>query len=134
MPFPIALLSHPAGAYGFLVIAVAGLFYGGLGRVFVPAFTGVAAALLTALAFLHQAPNPLALSLLAVGLLLVTAEFLLPTAGAAGLTGFAANVGGSWLLLAGVEPLPLRLLLAFVGAIALAIVVARTMRRCTLPR
>jgi len=134
MPFPIALLAHPAGAYGFLVIAVAGIFYGALARAFVPAFTGVAAALLTALAFLHAVPNGLGLGLLAVGLLLVTAEFLLPTYGAAGLTGFVATVGGSWLLLGNLEPLSVRLLLALVGASGLAIVVARTMRRCTLPR
>jgi membrane-bound serine protease (ClpP class) len=139
MPFPVALLCHPAGAYVFLVIAVAGLVHGVGMRRFVPAFAGVSAALLTSLAFLHVPPNVAGLASLALGVLLLHAEFLLPTYGVAGALGLIASAGGSWLLLAptapGVLVPPLwRLLLALAGTFAILAVVARTTRLRTLPR
>jgi membrane-bound serine protease (ClpP class) len=136
MPFVIALLCHPAGAYAFLVLAVAGLWYGFETRRFVPTFTGAAAAALTLLAHLHVSPSGAGLACLAAGVALLIVEFRLPTFGAAVVAGLGASVYGSWLLLAPAAgfamPTPLRLALALAGALGLLAVVLRALRLRTL--
>jgi len=138
MPFAIALLQHPVGAYGFLVVAISGFLYAALTRTFLPAFTGAAAMLLTLLAFLQIPPNLLGLLLLAVGIVLLHVEFLLPTSGAAGLLGLGVTTWASSVLLAPSVATamngPSRLAIAIAGTLALFGVVARTMRLRTLPR
>ena len=57
MPFAVALLCHPAGAYACLVAAMAAFVYAWHTRRFVPAFTAASAALLTTLAFLQVPPD-----------------------------------------------------------------------------
>jgi membrane-bound serine protease (ClpP class) len=136
MPFAVALLCHPAGAYGCVVAALAALVYAWHTRSFVPAFAAAAAALLGALAFLQVPRDPAGVLLLAVGVALLQGEFLLPTYGAALLAGFAASVSGSWLLLAAAPhaalAAPLRAAIALVGALTLLAAVLRGFRLRTL--
>lgn len=138
MPFAVALLCHPAGAYGVLVVALGAFVYACHTRTFVPVLTAVSAAVLTALAFLHVQPSFGGLLLLGLGVALLQCELLLPTYGAALVAGFAASVGGSWLLLApphgatAVLATAPKLALALVGASALLGAVLRAFRRRTL--
>jgi membrane-bound serine protease (ClpP class) len=140
MPFPIALLCHPAGAYACLVAALAGFVYGWHTRTFVPAFTAASAALLTTLAFLHVPPDYCAVLLLAIGVVLLQLELLLPTYGAALLIGLAASIAGSWQLLeaapgaSGTLAPAARAALALAGTLTLAAAVLRGLRLRTLAR
>ena len=139
MPFAVALLCHPAGAYACLVVALAAFIYAWHTRRFVPAFTAASAALLTTLSFLHVPPDTVALLLLAIGVVLLQAEFLLTTYGAALLLGLAASIVGSWQLLAtapgasGTLAPALRIALALTGTLTLAAAVLRGLRQRTLP-
>ncbi len=140
MPFAVALLAHPAGAYACVVLALAAFVYAVHTREFVPLFTAVCAALLTGLAFAHTPPHATGLGLLVAGLALLQAEFLLPTYGAAFLTGVAASGLGSWLLLGATAVArvtlgaPARVALAVLGTALLLASVLRGFRRRTLPR
>jgi membrane-bound serine protease (ClpP class) len=138
MPFTIAVVSPPAGAYAWLVVAIGGLSYAAYVPRFVVAFAGAAAAALAALGYLHAPPDTAGLVLLALGVLLLNLEFLRPTFGAAALAGLAVTTGGSWRLLGvapPLEPLPatLRVACAVVGALALLAITERAVRRYTLP-
>lgn len=99
MPLAVVLLSNPAGAYACFVTTLAAFVYACHTRTFVPMFTAVSAALLTGLAFAYTPPNGAGLALLVAGIALLQAEFLVPTYGAALLTGLTASAAGSWLLL-----------------------------------
>lgn len=140
MPFPVALLAHPAGAYGALVVTVAAFIHAYHTRAFVPAFTAVAGAALTALAFLHSAPEATGLAALALGIALLHAEFLWSTYGLAALLGLGACALGSWELLASAGtaspalPTPLRVAAALLGSLLMLAAVLRGMRVRTLPR
>jgi membrane-bound serine protease (ClpP class) len=138
MPFAVALLCHPAGAYVALVTAIAGLLYAVATRSFLPGFTAVSAALLTLLAFLAVPPNVLGLLLLGLGVGLLHVEFLLPTFGAAGVLGLGVTAWASSQLLAPSAATaltdPSRSVVAVAGTLVLFAVVARTMRLWTLPR
>jgi membrane-bound ClpP family serine protease len=137
MPYAVALLSHPVGTYGFVLIAVIGVTYGLHARRFLPWFTGTSAALLAALGCLHVRPSIASVALLAAGIVLLHAEFRLATRGLAGMLGLAAAGGGSWGLLASAQctlPPLLRLALVALGALALLFGIGRAMRRATLPR
>jgi len=138
MPFAVALLCHPAGAYTALVIAIVSLLYASHTRTFVPAFTSVAAALLTLLAFLQVPPTVTGLLLLGLVLVLLHTEFLLPTCGLAGLFGLGVTGWASSLLLAPSAATAMtgasRSVVAVAGTLVLCAVVARTMRLRTLPR
>jgi membrane-bound ClpP family serine protease len=138
MPFAIALLCHPAGAYACVVTAMAAFAYAWHTRSFVPGFTAAAAAVLAALAFLRVPPDVRGLLLLALGAALLQWEFLYPTFGAAFIAGFASSVIGSWLLLAaGCGPPaalapPVRAAIAVLGTLVLLAAVLRGLRRSTL--
>ena len=140
MPLPIALLCHPAGAYACLVAALAGLVYAWHTRTFVPAFTAASAALLTTLAFLQVPPDSCAVLLLAIGVVLLQIEFVLPTFGAALLIGLVASIVGSWQLLAaapgasGTLVPAVRSALTLAGTLTLAAAVLRGLRLRTLGR
>lgn len=138
MPFAIAVVSPPAGAYAWLVIAIGGLSYAAYVPRFVIAFAGTAAATLAALGYLHVPPDAAGLVLLTLGVLLLNLEFLRPTFGAAAIAGLAAATAGSWRLLGVAPPLPplpptLRVACAVVGALALLVVTERAVRRYALP-
>lgn len=136
MPLAVALLSHPAGTYGFVVVAVIGTTLGIHARRFVPAFTGGSAALLAALGFLHVPPSSGGLALLAAGILLLHAEFLVATRGVAGALGLCAAAGGSWAMLDSEQitlPPSWRLALATLGALTLLVGIGLAMRHATLP-
>lgn len=140
MPFAVALLANPAGAYACVVLTLAAFVYACHTREFVPLFAAVSAALLTGLAFAHAAPSATGLALLVAGLALLQAEFLLPTYGSALLTGLVASGAGSWLLL-GATPVaggtlagPVRIALAALGTALLLAAVLRGFRLRTLPR
>jgi membrane-bound ClpP family serine protease len=119
VPFAVALLSHPAGAYACLVASLAASVYAWHTQTFVPAFTAASAAMLTTLAFLHAAPDPAGLLFLAVGVALLQTEFVQPTYGAALMTGIGASIAGSWLLLSATSGATAALAPALRGAIAL---------------
>lgn len=138
MPFAIAIVSPPAGAYAWLVVALGGLVYAAYVPRFVTAFAGVTAGTLAALGYLHVPPDAAGLALLALGVLLLNVEFLRPTFGAAAIAGIAATTVGSWRLLGVAPPLaplppPLRIVCAGVGALALLAITERAVRRRTLP-
>jgi membrane-bound serine protease (ClpP class) len=138
MPFAVAVVSPPAGAYAWLVVAIGGLLYALYVPRFVIAFAGVAAGTLAALGYLHVPPDAAGLVLLAVGVLLLNLEFLRPTYGIAAVAGLAATTAGSWRLLGVAPPLTplpvtLRILCAVVGALTLLVITERAVRRYTLP-
>jgi hypothetical protein len=138
MPFAVAVLCHPAGAYACVVTALAAFVYAYHTRTFVPAFTAVSAALLAALAFLQVRLDPAGLVLLALGTAALQLEFLVPTYGAALLAGVAAAGGGSWLLLAAPPAVggsltpAARATLAALGTLLLLAAVVRGLRLRTL--
>jgi membrane-bound ClpP family serine protease len=140
LPLPVALLAHPAGAYGALVVTIAALVHAYHTRAFVPAFTADSAAALTVLAFLHHAPDAAGLVALALGVVLLHAEFLRSTYGLAALLGLGACALGSWQLLASTGtawpalPPPLRVAAALLGSLLILASVLRGMRVRTLPR
>jgi membrane-bound serine protease (ClpP class) len=138
MPFAVALLDHPAGVYAFLVAAIVASLYAALKPAFVPTFAGAAAALLTLLGFSAVPPDYAALLLLAIGIALLHAEFLLPTSGALGALGLAVTAWASMLLLApsGWPELggPTRVAASIGGTLVLFGAVAHTMRLRTLPK
>ncbi|HJR68524.1 MAG TPA: hypothetical protein VKA43_00615, partial [Gammaproteobacteria bacterium] len=109
-------------------------------RAFVPAFAAVSGAALTALAFLHRAPDAAALLALGLGVALLHAEFLWSTYGLAALLGVGACGLGSWQLLASAGaawpalPTPLRIAAALLGSVLMLAAVLRGMRVRTLPR
>jgi len=138
MPFAIAVVSPPAGAYAWLVVAIGGLSYGVYAPQFVIVFAGAAAGTLAALGYLHAPPDPAGLGLLAFGVLLLNLEFLRPTFGAAAIVGLAAATAGSWRLLGAAPPLvplptALRIAYAASGALALLLITERAVRRYALP-
>ena len=132
MPFPVALLLHPAGSFVALMAAIATGLIAVQSHRFLPAFTASAAALLTLLAFLQVPPSSSALLFLGAGVALLHAEFLWPAYGSFGAFGIGAAWYGSWRLLAPLAP-PGRAAIALVGVLLLLAVVARTMRLRTLP-
>ena len=138
MPFAIAVVSPPAGAYAWLVVAIGGLLYAAYVPRFVIGFAGAAAGGLAALGYVHVPPDAAGLVLLALGVLLLNLEFLRPTFGAAAIAGLAAATAGSWRLLAAAPPaaaLPaaLRIAFAVIGALALLVITERAVRRYALP-
>lgn len=135
MPFAVALLCHPAGAYACLMTALAALAYACHTRQFVAAFTAISAVALTLLAYLQVPPELAGLALVALGAALLQAELLVPTYGAALVAGCGACIAGSLRLLA-TAPLPTaaRLALAVVGTLALLAAVLRGFRLRTLRR
>jgi len=138
MPFAIAIVSPPAGAYAWLVVAIGGLSYALYVPRFVIAFASATAGTLAALGYVHAPPDAAGLVLLALGVLLLNLEFLWPTFGAAAIGGLAAATIGSWRLLGvapPLSPLPaaLRIVCAVVGALALLVFTERAVRRYTLP-
>ena len=138
MPFAIAVVSPPAGAYAWLVVAIGGLLYATYVPRFVVAFAGAAAATLAALGYLQVPPDAAGLVLLALGVLLLNVEFLRPTFGAAAIAGLVAASAGSWRVLGVAPPLVplpagLRIACAVAGALALLVITERAVRRYTLP-
>ena len=131
MPFAVAVLCHPVGTFAALVAALVATLYAAQSRRFLPAFTAVSATLLTLLAFLQVPPSVAGLAWLGVGVALLHAEFLWPTFGVAGVLGIGAVAWSSWLLLAGLAPIPRGAMALFAAAVLLA-AVARTMRLRTL--
>ena len=138
MPFAIAVVSPPAGAYAWLVVAIGGLLYAVYVPRFVIGFAGAAAGVLAALGYVHVPPDAVGLALLALGVLLLNLEFLRPTFGAAAIAGLAAATAGSWRLLGAAPPLAplpsvLRIACAVAGALALLVITERAVRRYALP-
>jgi membrane-bound ClpP family serine protease len=138
MPLAVALLCHPAGGYACLVTTLAAFAYACHTRSFVPAFTAASAAALTALAFLRVPPDAAGVALVVLATVLLQAEFMLPTYGAALATGCAAGIAGSWRLLAAAAgavpalPAAARLALALAGTLTLLAAVLRGFRLRTL--
>ena len=139
LPFAVALLCHPAGAYGFIVVALGASAYACTTRSFVAAFTAASAAVLSALAFLHIEPSFSGLLLLALGVMLLQCELWFATYGTALVLGFATSLLGSWLVLAPAGATPVlsaeaKAALALAGSLALLATVLHGYRRRTLPR
>jgi membrane-bound ClpP family serine protease len=138
MPLVIALLHHPAGVYAFLVAGIVASLYAALRPAFVPLFAAGAASLLALLGFAAVPPDYAELLLLGIGVVLLHAEFVVPTSGAAGTLGLAATAWASTLLLApsGWPDFgsPTRVAAAIAGTLVLFGAVIHTMRLRTLPR
>jgi membrane-bound ClpP family serine protease len=138
MPFAIAVVSPPAGAYAWLVVAIGVLTYALYVPRFVSAFAGASAGVLSALGYGSAPPDAVGLVLLAFGALLLNVEFLRATSGVAAIVGLAATVAGSWRLLGAappIAPLPatIRIACAVIGGVALLVTTERAVRRYTLP-
>jgi membrane-bound ClpP family serine protease len=138
MASAIALLGHPIGVYACLVTALAAIVYAWHTRRSVAAFTAVAAATLTGLACLVAPPDVAGVALVVLGIALLQTELVVPTYGAALVTGCAAAIVGAWRLLgattsaAPVLPAALRLALAIAGTLMLLAAVLRAFRLRTL--
>jgi membrane-bound ClpP family serine protease len=131
MASAIAVLGHPIGAYACLVTALAAFVYAWHTRRSVAALTAVAAAALTGLACLVARPDVAGVALVVLGIALLQMELMVPTYGAALVTGCAAAIVGAWRLL-GATPPALRLALAIAGTLTLLAVVLRAFRLRTL--
>lgn len=137
MPFALLIVSPPAAAYAWLVLALCGLLRCAYVPRFVPGLAGGAAGVLATLGYLHAPPDGGALALLAGGVVLLNVEFLRPTFGAALIAGLVAATAGSWRLLAmqpPAAPLPTAAqgALAVGGALVLLVCTQRAVRRYAL--
>jgi membrane-bound ClpP family serine protease len=138
MPVAIALLYHPVGAYACLVTALAGFVYAWHTRRLLAACMAVTSAALTGVAFLQVPPDVIGIALVALGVALLQTELVLPTYGAALVTGCAAAVTGAWRLLGTAAcaeqalPPAVRLALALAGTLTLLAAVLRGFRLRTL--
>jgi membrane-bound ClpP family serine protease len=138
MASAIAVLGHPIGAYACLMTALAASVYAWHTRRSVAALTAVAAAALTGLACLVAPPDVAGVALVVLGIALLQTELMVPTYGAALVTGCAAAIVGAWRLLgattsaAPVLPAALRLALAIAGTLMLLAAVLRAFRLRTL--
>lgn len=96
----LAVITHPTVAYFLMLIGIYGLIFEGYnpGAV-VPGVVGAIALLLAMFAFQILPVNYAGLALIALGVILMIAEFMVPSFGALGLGGIVAFVFGSVILI-----------------------------------
>jgi membrane-bound serine protease (ClpP class) len=121
----LAVISNPTVAYILMLIGIYGLIFEGYNPgAFVPGVVGAISLLLALFAFQVLPVNYAGLALILLGIVLMIAEFLVPSFGALGLGGIAAFVFGSIILIDSDMPgygipLPLITSVATAGAVTL---------------
>jgi membrane-bound serine protease (ClpP class) len=135
----LAVISNPTVAYMLMLLGIYGLIFEGYNPgAILPGVVGAISLLLALFAFQILPVNYAGLALIALGVLLMIAEFLVPSFGALGIGGIAAFVFGSVILIDADVPgfgisLPLVGGIATVAAGALLGVIWLAMRSRTLP-
>ena len=130
----LAVISNPTVAYMLLLLGIYGLIFEGYNPgAIVPGVVG-AISLLLALFSLQVLPvNYAGLALIALGVILMIAEFLVPSFGALGIGGVAAFVFGSVILIDSDVPgygisMPLIMTIATAGALSLLAIIWLAMK------
>jgi membrane-bound serine protease (ClpP class) len=96
----LAVISNPTVAYMLLLLGIYGLIFEGYNPgAIVPGVVGAIALLLALFSFQVLPVNYAGLALIALGVILMVAEFFVPSFGALGLGGIAAFVFGSVILI-----------------------------------
>jgi membrane-bound serine protease (ClpP class) len=96
----LAVISNPTVAYMLMLLGIYGLIFEGYNPgAIVPGVVGAIALLLALFAFQVLPVNYAGLALILLGVILMIAEFLVPSFGALGLGGIAAFVFGSLILI-----------------------------------
>jgi membrane-bound serine protease (ClpP class) len=130
----LAVISNPTVAYMLMLIGIYGLIFEGYNPgAILPGVVGAISLLLALFAFQILPVNYVGLALILLGIILIIAEFLVPSFGALGFGGIAAFIFGSIILIDTDIPgfgisLPLITGIAASGALALLAVVWFAMR------
>jgi membrane-bound serine protease (ClpP class) len=96
----LAVISNPTVAYMLMLVGIYGLIFEGYNPgAMVPGVVGAICLLLAAFAFQILPVNYAGLGLMLLGLILIVAEFFVPSFGALGIGGVAAFVFGSLILI-----------------------------------
>jgi membrane-bound serine protease (ClpP class) len=96
----LAVISNPTVAYMLMLVGIYGLIFEGYNPgALVPGVVGAICLLLAAFAFQILPVNYAGLGLMLLGLILIVAEFFVPSFGALGIGGVAAFVFGSLILI-----------------------------------
>jgi membrane-bound serine protease (ClpP class) len=130
----LAVISNPTLAYMLMLLGIYGLIFEGYNPgAIVPGVVGAISLLLALFAFQVLPVNYAGLALILLGLILITAEFFVPSFGALGIGGIAAFVFGSLIFIDTDVPgfevaTSLIAGIAFSGALALAGTISLAMR------
>ncbi len=121
----LEVISNPTVAYMLMLLGIYGLLFEGYNPgAIVPGVVGAISLLLALFAFQVLPVNYAGLALIALGVILMVSEFLVPSFGALGMGGIAAFVFGSVILIDSDIPgfgvsIPLIVAIAFSGALVL---------------
>ena len=135
----LAVISNPTVAYMLMLLGIYGLIFEGYNPgAFLPGVVGAIALLLALFAFQILPVNYAGLALIALGVILMIAEFLVPSFGTLGIGGIAAFIFGSVILIDSDVPgygvsTPLIVGISLTGSLALLGVIWLAMRSRTLP-
>jgi membrane-bound serine protease (ClpP class) len=135
----LAVISNPTVAYMLMLIGIYGLIFEGYNPgAILPGVVGAIALLLALFSFQILPVNYAGLALILLGVILMIAEFWVPSFGALGIGGIAAFVFGSVILIDADVPgfgvsTPLIVTVASVGALALLGMIWLAMRARMLP-
>ncbi|HLF12464.1 MAG TPA: nodulation protein NfeD, partial [Gammaproteobacteria bacterium] len=135
----LAVISNPTVAYMLMLLGIYGLIFEGYNPgAFLPGVVGAIALLLALFSFQILPVNYAGLALIALGVILMIAEFLVPSFGTLGIGGIAAFIFGSVILIDSDVPgygvsTPLIVGISLTGSLALLGVIWLAMRSRTLP-
>jgi membrane-bound serine protease (ClpP class) len=135
----LEVISNPTVAYLLLLIGIYGLIFEGYspGAV-LPGVVGAISLLLALFAFQVLPVNYAGLALIALGVILMTAEFMVPSFGSLGIGGVASFVFGSVILIDTNAPgygisIPLLVTMAVAGSLAMLGIIWMALRSRRLP-
>jgi membrane-bound serine protease (ClpP class) len=135
----LAVISNPTVAYMLMLLGIYGLIFEGYNPgAFLPGVVGAIALLLALFSFQILPVNYAGLALIALGVILMIAEFLVPSFGTLGIGGVAAFIFGSVILMDSDVPgfgvsLPLIIGIGATGAFAVLGAIWLAMRSRLLP-
>jgi membrane-bound serine protease (ClpP class) len=135
----LAVISNPTVAYMLMLLGIYGLIFEGYNPgAFLPGVVGAIALLLALFSFQILPVNYAGLALIALGVILMIAEFLVPSFGTLGIGGVAAFIFGSVILMDSDVPgfgvsLPLIIGIGGTGALAVLGAIWLAMRSRLLP-
>ena len=135
----LAVISNPTVAYMLMLLGIYGLIFEGYNPgAFLPGVVGAIALLLALFSFQILPVNYAGLALIVLGVILMIAEFLVPSFGTLGIGGVAAFIFGSVILMDSDVPgfgisLPLIIGIAATGSLAVLGAIWLAMRSRLLP-
>jgi membrane-bound serine protease (ClpP class) len=135
----LSVITNPTVAYMLMLLGIYGLIFEGYNPgAILPGVVGAISLLLALFAFQILPVNYAGLGLIALGVILMIAEFLVPSFGALGIGGIASFILGSVILIDSDVPgygvsTPLVVAIALVASFALLGVIWLAMRSRTLP-